>query len=160
MSAPRNDLPRCECRWLERAAHDPNCPVEFDPKLNEYNLKCSDGSSMRIYHCPFCAGRAPESLRSQLFAVISPEETVRLHQLTKAITSETELRATLGEPSHTYEPGIIISSAEIEGHAREVRTAKTLIYDQHSDTASITATVSRDDRVRISFTGKFLGDPS
>ena len=56
---PREDLPFCDCKWLERAAHDAHCPVEFDPELNEYNLKTSDGGSMRIYHCPFCAGRAP-----------------------------------------------------------------------------------------------------
>ncbi len=157
MSMPRDDLPFCECRWLERAAHDTHCPIEFDVKLNEYHLKTSNGGSMMIYHCPFCSGRAPKSLRSQMFATIPPEETVRLHVLTKHITNETELRATLGDPSHTFEPGIISMDAEVDGHAREVRTAKSLRFDQHSETATISATVARDGRVRIFFSGKYIG---
>lgn len=157
---PRDDLPFCDCRWLERAAHNLHCAVEFDPELNEYNLKTADGGLMRIYHCPFCAGRAPESLRSRLFAVISPEETVRLHELTKRITNETELREALGEPTGTFEPGVVVVDAEVDGHAREVRTAKRLDFNQHSDTATISAVVSRDGRVRISFSGKYIGLPS
>lgn len=160
MSMPRDDLPFCDCRWLERAAHDQHCPVEFDPKLNEYNLKTTNGGSMRIYHCPFCSGRAPESLRSQMFAVVSPEETIRLHLLTKGITNEAELRATLGEPTHTFEPGVVSVDAEVDGHAPEIRTAKSLRYDQHSETATISANVARDGRVRISFSGKYIGPPS
>src|SRR4051812_30625219 len=79
-SMPRDDLPFCDCGWLERAAHDPRCPVEFDPELNEYNVRTSNGESMRIYHCPFCAGRAPEAVRAQMFATVSVEETMRLHR--------------------------------------------------------------------------------
>lgn len=160
MSMPRDDLPFCDCRWLERAAHDDCCPVEFDPKLNEYNLKTTNGGSMRIYHCPFCSGRAPESLRSQLFAVISHEETARLHHLTRHITTEAELREVLGAPTHTFEPGLVTVDPEVDGHAPEVRTAKSLRYDQHSDTATISATVARDGRVWISFSGKYIGLPS
>lgn len=160
MSMLHDDLPFCECRWLERAAHDLHCPIEFDSKLNEYNLKTTNDSSMRIYHCPFCAGRAPVSLRPQMFAVISPQETIRLHQLTKHITNETELRDTLGEPTQTFEPGVVVEDAEFDGHAAEVRTAKSLRYDQHSETAVISATISRDGRARISFAGKYLGLPS
>lgn len=160
MSMPRDDLPFCECRWLERAAHDKHCPIEFDSKLNEYNLKSADGSSWRIYHCPFCSGRAPASLRSQMFAEVSSAEAIRLHQLTKNITNEAELRDTLGEPTHTFEPGVISAADEVDGRAREVRTARSLTYDQHSDTATISATVSRDGRVSISFSGKYVGPPS
>ena len=65
----RKDLPFCDCHWLERAAHDPDNPIQFDPELNEYNLKASGGHSLRIYHCPFCAGRAPESLQAQNWAI-------------------------------------------------------------------------------------------
>lgn len=160
MSMPRDDLPFCECRWLERAAHDPHCPVEFDPELNEYNLKTTDGGSMRIYHCPFCSGRAPESLRSRMFSEVTATEASRLHLLTKDITTETELRAVLGDPTRTFEPGVTTTEAEVEGQAPVAHTAKTLHYKQHSETTTITATVSRDGRVRISFRGKYVGPPA
>ena len=156
---PRDDLPFCDCNWFERAAHDPNCPVEFDPTLNEYNLRMSNGGLLRMYHCPFCAGRAPQSLRSRMFAEISPEETIRLHILTNSIKTETELLAALGQPTHTCEPGIISVDQENDGVPPRVRTDKTLRFDQHSETATICATVERDGAVQLSFTGKYIGPP-
>lgn len=74
-SMPRKDLPFCNRHWLERAAHGPDNPVQFDPELNEYNLKAPGGPSLRIYHCPFCAGRAPEFLRAQNWATVPAEES-------------------------------------------------------------------------------------
>ena len=109
---PRDDLPLCDCRWLERAAHDPDNPIEFDPELNEYNLKTPKGHSLRIYHCPFCAGRAPESLRGQMFATVSSEETVRLHQLTKDLKTEAEVLSSLGKPTYVFEPGMTSSEPD------------------------------------------------
>lgn len=157
---PREDLPFCDCRWLERAAHDPSCPVEFDPQLNEFSLKTANGGSMNIYHCPFCAGKAPQSLRSRLFAEITAEETCRLHLLTKDICTVTDLRSVLGEPTQTLEPGIIRTDAEEGCLAPAVHAFTSMRYEQHSDTAVIDASVSQDGRVRISFRGKYIGSSS
>ena len=157
---PRDDLPFCDCRWLERAAHDPTCPIEFDSELNEYNLKTSDGGSMRIYHCPFCAGRAPESLRAQLFATVSSEETMRLHQLTKDLKTEADVLARLGDPSHTFDPGAICIEPGKDDKAGEIRTCKSLRYENYSDIATINVNVSRHGKVRISFSGKYVGKTS
>jgi hypothetical protein len=129
MNTPRDDLPFCDCRWLERAARDPHCPIEFDPELNEYNLKTSNGGSMRIYHCPFCAGRAPESLRAQMFATVSPEETIRLHQLTKNLETEKQFLAHLGEPTHVFDPGATMREPDKDGKPGEIRTCKSLRYN-------------------------------
>ena len=157
---PRDDLPFCDCRWLERAAHDPTCPVEFDPELNEYNLKTSNSHSMRIYHCPFCAGRAPESLRAQMFATVSPEETLRLHQLTKDLKTEADVFTHLGEPTHTFDPGATCIEPDDDDKPGEIRTCKSLRYDNHSDTATINVNVGRHGKVRISFFGKYVGKPN
>jgi hypothetical protein len=157
---PRDDLPFCDCRWLERAARDPACPVEFDPEINEYNLKTSKGGSMRLYHCPFCAGRAPESLRAQLFATVSSDETFQLHQLTKDLKTEANVRAHLGEPTHVFDPGVVCESAPTDDRPTEIKTAKSLRYDQHSETATIDVTVGRHGKVSITFSGKYLGKPT
>ena len=154
---PRDDLPFCECRWLERAAHDPNCLIEFDPELNEYNLKTTNGGSMLFYHCPFCSGRAPESLRGQMFATVTHEETTRLHQLTKDLKTESDVVALLGEPTHTFDPGVVSWSREEDDKPREITTCKALRYDDHSETATINVNVGRHGKVRISFTGKYIG---
>ena len=157
MGMPREDLPYCECNWLERAAQDPTCSVEFDPELNEYNLKTTSGGSMRIYHCPFCSGRAPDSLRGQLFAEVTPDETIRLHQLTKDFKTEDDVRKALGEPTNEFEPGIISQSAPKEGEAPVITASKSLIYEQHSKTATINVAVGRHGRVSINFSGQYIG---
>jgi len=156
---PRDDLQFCDCGWLERAARDPHCPIEFDPELNEYNLKTANGGSWRIYHCPFCSGRAPESLRGQLFAAVSSEETFRLHQLTKNLKTEDEVLAHLGEPTHVFDPGATSEEREKDGKPNEIRTFRSLQYDNQSDTATIRVNVNRHGKVSISFSGKYIGRP-
>src|SRR5207248_1969058 len=111
---PREDLPFCDCRWLERAAHDPDNPIQFDHELNEYNLRTPRGHSPRIYHCPFCAGRAPESLRAQLWATVPPEESDRLRELIKDIRTESDAIRTFGASTDILEPGGSCTEAERE----------------------------------------------
>lgn len=154
----RDDLPFCECRWLERAAHDPQCPIEFDPELREYNLKFGS-HSLRIYHCPFCAGRAPESLRKHLFAVVPPEETARLHLLTKDLKTEKEVREKFGEPTHVFEYGGSMQEAGKDGVPGEIRTWPAIRYDNYSETATIGVRIGRQGKISISFMPKYLGRP-
>ncbi|HEY3897717.1 MAG TPA: hypothetical protein VGM54_03840 [Chthoniobacter sp.] len=157
---PREDLPFCRCRWLERAAHDPKCPIEFDAEMNEYHLVHSTGGGYSlIYHCPFCAGRAPKSLRSKMFATISSEESARLHRLTKDLKTENEVRALLGEPTHVFDPGLAREEPEKNGKPGRVMMWKSLRYESHSETAAIDVRVNRHGEVSISFQGKYIGKP-
>jgi hypothetical protein len=160
MMMPRDDLPFCECNWFERAALDPHCPVEFDPDLNEYNLKTTNKGSMRMYHCPFCSGRAPESFRGQRFATVASEETIRLHRLTRNFRTEDEVRAALGEPTVEFDPGLISQEKSSEEEAPVINSYKTLRYDQYSDTVSIFVKVNRNGTVSIHYTGKHIGKPT
>ena len=58
----------CTCGFLECQADDPDSPIVFDARLNEYHFEyaspCSDvgcdsaKAQMMIYHCPFCGGAA------------------------------------------------------------------------------------------------------
>jgi hypothetical protein len=157
---PRDDLPFCDCHWLEQAAHDPTSPIQFDPELNEYNLKLANGGIMRLYHCPFCAGRAPASLRAKMFATVSSEETSRLHLLTKDLKTETDVLASLGQPTETFDPGYSSTAPEQENKPGAIRTYKTLRYDNYSDTAVIEVQVGRHGKVQIIFFGKYVGKPS
>ncbi len=159
MSMPRDDLPFCDCRWLERAAHDPNCPVEFDPELNEYNLKTLKDGSMRIYHCPFCAGRAPESLRPQMFATVPPEETTRLHNLIKDLKTESDAMKVLGAPTHVLEPGGTSTEPEKDGAPRYIHLYRTLRYESLSDAAVVDVHVDQYGKISISLYGKYLEKP-
>lgn len=154
---PRDELPLCTCGWLEEAVHDPECPVRYDPALHEYNIE-ANGVSWRIYHCPFCAGRAPVSLRSRLFATVSHDETTRLHRLTAGLATERDVRDALGAPSAVLEPGTtrIVPAPRTVDEPEHIWTYRELLYDNHSETATICVEVDRDGRARISFRGKPL----
>lgn len=156
---PREDLPFCDCQWLERAAHDPDNPIEFDPELNEYNLKTPRGQSLRIYHCPFCAGRAPKSLRGQMFAEVSSEESARLHNLIKDLKTEMDVIKALGEPTHVLDPGATCTDPEKDGKPGEIHTYKTLRYEALSETAVVDANIDRRGNASISLFGKYIGKP-
>jgi len=156
---PREDLPFCDCRWLEHAAHDPDNPIAFDSELNEYNLKTPKGHSWRIYHCPFCAGRAPESLRDQMFATVSSEESMRLHNLIKDLKTEKDVIRVLGEPTYVMDPGFTQQEPEKDGKAGEIRAFKALRYESLSDTAVVNANIDQRGNASISLFGKYIGKP-
>ena len=155
----RDDLPFCDCRWLQRAAHDPQVPIEFDPELNEYQLKTAKGGSMQLYHCRFCAGRAPESLRPQMFAAVPVEETARLHELIKDIQSESDALRLLGEPTHVLEPGGSSTEPEKDDTPSYIHLYRTLRYESVSDTAVVDVHVDQYGKTSISLFGRYLGKP-
>jgi len=156
---PREDLPFCDCRWLERAAHDPDNPIQFDHELNEYNLKTPRGHSLRIYHCPFCAGRAPESLRAQLWATVPTDESDRLHNVIKNLKTESDAIRVFGQPTHVLEPGGSSTEPEKDGAPSYIHLYKTLRYESVSDTAVVDVHVDQNGKVFISLFGKYLGKP-
>ena len=72
----------CCCGYLERAGLDPESPIDFDTRTNEYQFKYmvaggKGEGSLIIYHCPFCGGAAPESLRDALFETVTVSERQR-----------------------------------------------------------------------------------
>ena len=154
---PRKDLPFCDCRWLERAAHDPNVPIEFKAESNEYVLRTVKGSSMPLYHCPFCSGRAPESLRHQMFAEVSSEESERLQNLIKGIKTEEDAVKIFGEPTRVLEPGGRHTEPEKGDAPAYIHLYRTLRYEAVSDSAVVDIHVDQNGRVFISLFGKYLG---
>jgi len=82
---------------FERCAKDPAVPVIFDQMMNEYHLQHLDKKGHSgFYHCPFCSGKAPQSLRPTYWSEVSRKEMLRLQQLTKDIKTPDQLFATFG----------------------------------------------------------------
>ncbi|MFO0648775.1 MAG: hypothetical protein U0326_21215 [Polyangiales bacterium] len=160
----------CACHYLERAADDPQSPIVFDPKLNEYNFvypdPSSDGTcevgnaSLRIYHCPFCGGAAPESKRHLLFAVISPEERQRLDRLLAGIKSVEDAFRVLGVPDRDDPHGVTVEQPELEGIAPIRQSYRSLTYSRLSSTVEVILTDYRADGVHVALQGKYIGLPT
>jgi hypothetical protein len=124
-------------------------PIKFDRRFNEYHFRASskrDGSvsEVVIYHCPFCGGTAPESTRSQSFAVVGQGERERLLRLLADVKSAEDVVPVLGKPN---------SDRKVRSNAGAQRT---LVYSHLSDVADIYVSVTPDKRVSASIAPKYL----
>lgn len=159
----------CRCGYLQQQADDPRSPIVFDRKLNEYNYvyPCAPGdgdcegskSMLRIYHCPFCGGVAPESKRDLLFAVITAEEEQRLTELVRGITSLDDAVRVLGLPDRDEPRGATQRMPEQEGQPPAIDSFRVLIYSGLSETAEVSITDYRDRGLSVRLQGKFVGLP-
>lgn len=145
----------CKCGTLARLAEDPKNSVEFDPRLNEYHIKRTDGSGYSlIYFCPLCGGSAPKSQRGNLFYRLTDAEQQRLAQLTKELQTVQDVIAAFGEPDIGQPVGIIVVTREKEGVPETTQAYPVMIYTRLSAVADVHVTVYPADKVGISFQGK------
>ena len=154
----------CTCSFLEESAHNPDLPIIFDEVTKEYQVEYKKPSGetghMMIYHCPFCGGAAPESLRDKLFAVLSQEEENRLRGLTKNIVTIEDAIATLGLPDEDHYDGVGINWPEREDNAPTWQKFRTLSYSNLSETAILLIVDFHKERVQTILQGKYIGPKS
>jgi hypothetical protein len=150
--ASKTDAP-CDCGLLDRAAKDPKLPIEFDAKLNEFHVVCAQGF-MTIYHCPFCGGKAPESLPRDLFKRIPDEEARRLLGLNKDFKNADEVIAALGPPDADQPLGVVIEHHEPDGRPPRATAHRVLVCTRLSEAADVYVTVYPGDGVEFALQGK------
>ena len=91
---------KCTCNWLHNSAEDPDIPVVFDARLNEFHIQRNrDKGYSMVYFCPICGYAAPDSLRGSLFARIPHKEHRRLDELTQHLKTLDEVFSALGTPT-------------------------------------------------------------
>jgi len=156
---PNSDAPDCGCKWFERAAKDDSIPVVFDELMNEYHLEHSNGKGhLLFYHCPFCGGKAPESLRGTYWTEVTHEESYRLEKLTRDIKTSEELFSTFGVPDHDFEVGGSCTSPGSEEEPPKTRLSpRRVVYKSLSNIADVHVTIDRYDRLRFSYQGRYIG---
>ncbi len=156
---PNPDAPPCGCKWFDRAAKDPAFPVVYDARMNEFHLITHDGRGQAsFYHCPFCGGRAPKSLRATFFADVTDEESRRLFLLTQHILNKEQIIKELGEPHQDFEISGGMTSAGSDTEPKETFIGgRRLVYENLSDTADVNVRIDRYGKLRFSFTGKYIG---
>ena len=148
---PRKETGVCRCDWLERAADDPECPVEFDAKLNEYHIVRGPKDFLMIYYCPFCGGGAPKSRRDRLFHRLTDTERRRLVSLTKDMRTVQDVTRAFGEPDIRQPVGTVVTKPERDGKPETAQSYPAMIYRKISKTADVHVILYPTDRVGISF---------
>jgi hypothetical protein len=144
----------CKCKWLECAADDPKCPVEFDAKLNEYHIVRGPKDFLMIYYCPFCGGSAPKSKRDRLFHTLTDVERQRLVDLTKDMRTVQDVVHAFGEPDIRQPTGLVVIKPEKDGNPETTQSYPVMVYTKISKTADVRVTIYPTDRVGIGFLTK------
>ena len=152
---------KCACNWLHNSAEDPDIPIVFDARLNEFHLQRNgDKGYSMVYFCPICGYAAPDSLRGSLFARISHKEHRRLDELTQHLKTLDEVLAALGTPNRDQPHGFGSMTPATDNQPPTHNTYRVLVYTELSDVAEVHVTVYPLDRVYISYQGKYIGLPN
>ena|SRR5215813_158235 len=153
--------PKCRCGSLDREARKPDSPIKFDTEMNEYYISYFDGgeeTKLRVYHCMFCGGAAPDSFRPSKFAVLSSGELERLRKLIKDLKSVDQVLAAFGKPDSDEQPGVMWTTPETDEHGEITESFRALTYRNLSQTADIRVAVGPGGETHFSFSGKYLGE--
>ena len=154
-SAHCESKPECHCHALERFADDPNCPIEFDKKLNEYQI-VANGHLWLIRYCPFCGNLAPPSKRDSLFAKMTPDEFARIRDLVAGLRTVKEVLATFGVPDDDIANGGFREFPETTDRPSIRQAFRQLTYRGLSPTVSVMVSVHSSGLVEFGFSGKLL----
>lgn len=156
---PNPEAPVCDCHWFERATRDDSIPVIFDEMMNEYHLAHTSGRGYSLFHhCPFCGGRAPDSLRGTYWTKVSHEESYRLNELTKGIKTPPQLFEKFGEPDEDFEvSGGSTTPGSDDCPPETTLGPRRVVFKGLSDTADVHVRIDRYERLRFSFMGRYIG---
>ncbi len=147
----------CQCNYLQRAADNPENPIRFDQRTSEYQFVFGDGR-LRIFHCPFCGGAAPESKRSLLFAQIPYSEEDRLSQVLEPIKTIDDALELLGKPD--VDSYLAVRTPEAENKAPTIERLRDIRYYGLSDVADVSIAERPDGLISWHLQGKYVGDQS
>lgn len=150
----------CGCGALERLAADPENPLRFDPKLNEYQITYGPEAQayLVVHFCFVCGGAAPPTSRGALFAPVAIAEVERLTALTQGITSLEAALSKLGTPDVDLPAGEVHRGPVVSEGGEELRPVRILEYTKLSATAVVRLTVSHTGVVTgVRLNGKVVG---
>jgi len=152
MAPERKEI--CDCRVLEHASREPDHPIRWDERLQEYYIVYGKSGRMMIYYCPFCGGSTPKSRRSLLFHSLTDEEQRRLSNLIKGLETVQGVKAAFGEPDIYQPQGERKTIPERDGKPETTTVYSVMIYTKLSDVANIHVTVCGMDSVGFGFHSK------
>lgn len=146
----------CDCGNLENASKEPDHPIRFNERMDEYYLSLKNNGQMMIYYCPFCGGRTPESRRSSFFAHVTQEEEMRIYKLFEGIKNVTDTIAKFGPPDEEGEFGSAVRTEEQDSKPSRGEVFRTMIYKKLSSVADIYFEIGTNNSVRGSWIQKHL----
>ncbi len=155
---------RCKCSYLQRAADEPDHPIVFDTRMNEFHITYGapeHRAYLMINHCPWCGGTAPRSKRETFFMNVTDAESMRLRDLAAGVRTVTDAIARFGPPDSDMPDGMTMKSPATDTEPSVVTSYRVLRYAGLSDTADVSFTDYGPERgLRMSLQGKYVGEPN
>lgn len=152
----------CTCRFLENRSRDPDWPIEFDARLNEYHIVTNGafgrGQGM-IYHCPWCGGEAPRSSHQQLFATVSSSEDFRLREMVRAYRSYDDAKYALGPPDWEPFPGTTVTKPASDVYKPIAEAFREAHYKNLSGVADLVLVDYPNRQMGVRVAAKYIGLP-
>ena len=155
---PPKEKGECRCGILEIASKEPDNPIRWDERMNEYFISNGKGGSMMVYYCPFCGGRTPESRRASFWAHVTQDEETRIYNLFNGIRTVKDVIARFGLPDEERDFGSAVRHPGRWFRRARGEVFRTLVYKKLSPVADITFEVGTSDSVRGTWIQKYVGD--
>jgi hypothetical protein len=114
--------PLCTCGSIAAWAANPELPVTYDKRMNEYGMPGVD-----FFYCVVCGGRMPESKRGTFFTEPSEADYADFRTRTKPLKTLEQVVAVFGKPDG--ESGPIILTAEHKAIYNDQNVRRTISYD-------------------------------
>jgi hypothetical protein len=156
MPPPRKDI--CDCNALERASKEPDHPIRWDERMNEYYIAHGKSGRMMVYYCPFCGGTTPESRRSSFFAHVTSQEENRIVALFGGVRKMSDVIARFGPPDEEREFAQGARHPGREGAPERGEVFRGLVYKKLSAVADVVFLVGDSESVRGTWNQKYIGE--
>jgi hypothetical protein len=134
-------------RRIKEIASDPDSPIKFNEKLNEYQLAYmrkvegrTTKETLRLIYCPFTGVKLPQSTRDALFTTPSGDEITKYSKVLDGVKTMEEVKTILGEPDQVF--GAFGNSK------------RQFTYRELSETVQIIVQERNDGKIEVSFSGK------
>ncbi len=147
---------KCKCHAISMLADDPNVPIQYNHKLNEYYLAFGDNGQAPLYYCFSCGGRLTKSKRGQLFTKPSVREKTKITEKIKEARNIDDIVAILGEPDERH--GEVLHSMEQKKKYGMKNVRQTLRYTSLAKTLNLLLQGYEDNSFAVMFEGKFKPD--
>jgi hypothetical protein len=147
----------CDCGVLESASKEPDHPIRWDERMNEYYIAHGGGGRMMVYFCPICGGSVPESQRSSFFAHVTAQEETRIFELFRGVRTVADVIAKFGPADKELEFASGVRSSGRDGKPERGEMSRGLLYNSLSPVADIVFEVGFGNSVNGTWTQKYIG---
>lgn len=148
---------KCDCGYPARWAANPNVPLRFDERFQEFHLlERDDGAYLILRYCFWCGGKLPESKRPDFFTKPEEAELAEIASLLKETKTAGEALAALGPPDHTFD-GEPESGTAVDD--KVVRWRRQHSYTSRWKSLHLTLLEMPDGSFERMTSGKWIGSP-